>query len=120
MPSRRHRKESNDPQPNGPRSNTEGPNQQEIKNLSERLAAIPLEIEQTFLLKEKRVKRAKSQWQRTERMERERRPKEEIEKEKKELKYRAADMEGIIKVLEQTRVGEEEIFLKRWHLQHDE
>ncbi|QGI69826.1 hypothetical protein CEK26_002158 [Fusarium fujikuroi] len=111
MPSRRHRKESNDPQPSGPRSNTEGPNQQEIKNLSERLAAIRLEIEQTFLLKEER---------RIERMERERRPKEEIEKEKKELKYRVADMEGIIKVLEQTRVGEEEIFLKRWHLQHDE
>jgi aminopeptidase-like protein len=89
-------------------------------NLSERLATIRREIEQTFLLKEERVKRVNRQYERIKHMERNRRPKEEIKKEEKELGKRVDDMEGLLKVLAQTRDGEEEVFLKIWHLQHDE
>ncbi|KAH7154445.1 hypothetical protein DER46DRAFT_578282 [Fusarium sp. MPI-SDFR-AT-0072] len=133
MSSRRHGRESNDPRSNGPRSNDprsrdsgtngprptddrpqpgasgiEGQNQPEIKRLNEILAEIRLEIEKIYPLKEERVERVKRQNDRINRMKRDKRPKKEIEKATKELEARVDDMEGILKVLDQTRDVEEE------------
>ncbi|CVK95106.1 uncharacterized protein FMAN_13318 [Fusarium mangiferae] len=116
------------PRSNDPRSTSDHPQtgasgaggqkQIVIMRLSEELAKIRWRIEAIYPLKAEQQEAVECQSDKIAWMEREKRSSKDKRKAKEELEVMEATLKETVKKLEKARLEEEEVFMKRWRLQH--
>ncbi|PNP54835.1 hypothetical protein FNYG_15582 [Fusarium nygamai] len=107
---------SDQPQPGA--SGVEDERQIEIMRLSERLAAIRVQIETIYPLKAAQEEKVDSQKGRVSQMVRDRRSSRDIRKATEELEVRKATLKENVRKLEKARDEDEQVFMRRWRLQY--
>lgn len=114
---------TNDPRPTSDQPQTEasgagGQKEIEIMKLSEELAKIRWRIETIYPLKAEQQEIVECQSDEIAWMEREKRSSRDKRKAKEELEAMEATLKGTVGKLEKARLEEEEVFMRRWRLQH--